>query len=158
MNKKQLFNDFINENIDNAYRFAYTYAKNQPDAEDILNDSVLKAVKAINNLKNPEKIKPWFYRIIANTAITFLADRKKMIFTDFSESEALLKTEDDYSASSVESIIKNLPEKYKTIVVLRFCEDMQIADIARVLSLNENTVKTRLYSALKKLKMEDIYE
>lgn len=157
MNKKQLFNDFINENIDNAYRFAYTYAKNQTDAEDILNDSVLKAVRAINNLKDTAKIKPWFYRIIANTAITFLANRKKTVFTDFSENETLLKTEDDYSAASVESIIRNLPEKYKTIVVLRFCEDMQIADIAKVLNLNENTVKTRLYSALKKLETEDIY-
>lgn len=44
MSKKRLFSEFISENIDNAYRFASTYTKNQEDAEDIVSESIIKAL------------------------------------------------------------------------------------------------------------------
>lgn len=53
MKKKQLFEKFITENIDNAYRFAFTYTKNRSDAEDVVNESVLKAISSIESLKTP---------------------------------------------------------------------------------------------------------
>ncbi len=154
MSKKQLFKNYITENIDNAYRFAYTYAGNREDAEDIVSESVIKALKSIDGLKNTEKIKPWFYRIIANTSIDFINSRNRIIRSDLSEAENVLGTEDDYSRFTVDSIIESLDEKYKMIVILRFCEDMTIKEIGKVLNLNENTVKTRLYSAMKQLEIE----
>ena len=47
-----------------------------------------------------------------------------------------------------------LPEKYKTVVILRYFEDMKIEEIAEVLDENINTIKTRLYSAIKKLNIQ----
>ena len=52
-------------------------------------------------------------------------------------------------------VFKRLDEKYRSVIVLRFFEDMPIKDIAYILNVNENTVKTRLYTALKILK-EDL--
>lgn len=62
MNKKQLFENYLMENIDSAYRFAYTYAKNREDAEDIVNESVVKAIKSINQLQMPKYIKPCYIK------------------------------------------------------------------------------------------------
>ena len=60
MNKKRLFSKFISENIDNAYRFAFMYTKNQEDAEDIVSESIIKALKSVNSLKCDEYMKTWF--------------------------------------------------------------------------------------------------
>ena len=56
MTNKQLFETYISEHINRIYRFAYTYTKNQEEAEDVVNESVLKALKAINSLRNPNQI------------------------------------------------------------------------------------------------------
>ena len=50
MEKKQLFETFITQNLDGAFRFAYTYMKNKEDAEDVVNESVIKALRSIRSL------------------------------------------------------------------------------------------------------------
>ena len=154
MKKTSLFENYINENIDAAYRFAFTYAKNKEDAEDILNESVVKALRSINSLRDPEKIKPWFYRIIANTALTHIKSRQKIVYLEYEDMENLDSVTDDYSNLNFNELIEKLDPKYKSIIVLRFFENMTIQEVASVLALNENTVKTRLYKALKMLRVE----
>jgi len=70
MTNKQLFETYITQNIDSAYRFAYSYTKNREEAEDAVNESVIKALKSLHTLKSPEYLGTWFYRIIVNTALT----------------------------------------------------------------------------------------
>ena len=154
MNKANMFEKYITENIDAAYRFAYTYTKNKEDAEDILNESVIKALRSIHTLKDPEKIKPWFYRIISNTALTHLKKQQKIVYLSDEEMESLDVVTDDYSQLDLQSLLDVLEPKYKSILVLRFFEDMTIPEVADVLGINENTVKTRLYKALNLLKIE----
>ena len=154
MKKTSLFENYINENIDAAYRFAFTYAKNKEDAEDILNESVVKALRSINSLRDPEKIKPWFYRIIANIALTHIKSRQKIVYLEYEDMENLDSVTDDYSNLNFNELIEKLDPKYKSIIVLRFFENMTIQEVASVLDLNENTVKTRLYKALKMLRVE----
>lgn len=162
MNKRRLFEEYIKENIDNAYRFALVFTRNRFDAEDVVSESVIKALKSVDKIRNVSKIKPWFYRIIKNTAIDNLNKRSaaesKIISADFSENENAVSADDDYSEMNVKSIINSLNEKYRAIVVLRFCENMTLKEIAKTLEISENTVKTRLYAALRKLgeEKEDI--
>lgn len=154
MKKKQLFENFITQNVDYAYRFAYSYTKNQQDAEDVVTESIIKALKSINSLKNDKMIKTWFYRIIINTALTQLKREKKIIYMDEGLPDKYDVIFDDYSNINFEQIIEKLDSQYKSIIVLRFFEGMKISEIAEVLQINENTVKTRLYKALKMLKMD----
>ena len=60
---------------------------------------------------------------------------------------------DKYEDIDLQRALDQLPEKYRTIIVLRYFEDMKIGDIAQILDENENTIKTRLYNALAKLKI-----
>ncbi len=150
--KRQLFEEYITKNIDSAYRFAYTYVKNTADAEDIVNESVAKAISSLNSLRNTKYIKTWFYKIISNSAINFLHYKKRYVYIEDSISK--MSCEDDYSDISFNSIINILDIKYREIIVLRFLEDMPIKEIADILGINENTVKTRLYRGLKILKVD----
>ena len=154
MNKKQLFENYLMQNVDSAYRFAYTYTKNREDAEDIVNESVIKAIKSIHHLQKPEHIKPWFYKIVANTALTYLKRKSRISYLDDENLTDTDETEDDYSKLTFNSLIEKLDVKYKSIVVLRFLEDMPLSEISQILDMNENTVKTRLYKALKLLKVD----
>lgn len=153
MNNRQSFEKYISENLDAAYRFAYICTKNREDAEDVLNESVIRALKGINNLKDRRYIKTWFYRIIINTSSSYLKKNRSTVPLEY-ESYMPYGRNDDYSALTVDSLIRTLDEKYRSIIILRFCEDMPIKDIAKILNENENTVKTRLYTALRILKKE----
>ena len=154
MNKKQLFENYLTRNIDGAYRFAYTYTKNREEAEDIVNESVIKAIKSIHHLQMPEHIKPWFYKIIANTSLTHLKRKYKISYLGYENFTGTEGIEDDYSELTFNNFIEKLNIKYKSIIVLRFLEDMSLSEISQTLDINENTVKTRLYHALKLLKID----
>ena len=154
MKKTNMFEKFMDDNIDAAYRFAFTYAKNKEDAKDILNESVVKALRSLHTLKDPDKIKPWFFTIIARTALNQIKSRQKIVFMEQRDMETLETVTDDYSNMDFAQLIACLDPKYKAILVLRFLEDMTIADTAQILGLSESTVKTRLYKALELLKAE----
>ena len=68
---------YIIENQNKFYRLAFSYAQNQEDALDIVQNAVLKALDHYESLKNYDAIKTWFYRILVNESIYFLKKNKK---------------------------------------------------------------------------------
>lgn len=156
MNKKQLFEQYITnkDNLDQAYRFAFIYTKNQQDAEDVVSESVIKALRSIHKLKNTQYLKTWFYKIIINTALSQIQKSKKIVSIDYEALEDFPSTTDDYSNITFTQMIEHLDKNYRVIIVLRFFEKLQIKEIASLLDINENTVKTRLYRALELLKID----
>ena len=79
MDMKKLFEQFVKDNFDKAYRFAYTYTRDHHDAEDVLNESLLKAWKSIGSLRDEKNMRAWFYKIISNTALTYLKKQGSLI-------------------------------------------------------------------------------
>lgn len=154
MSNRQLLEKFITENLDNAYRFAYSYTKNSQAAEDVLSESVIKALSAIDTLKNKEFLKTWFYRIIINTAISRIRSEQKIIYIDSKDTDIYEKTFDDYSHITLNEFIEKLDEKYKTVIILRYFEDMTLEEISKITGENLSTVKSRLYRGLKILRTE----
>ncbi|MFS0657974.1 RNA polymerase sigma factor [Niallia alba] len=146
---------FIMDNKASFYRFAYSYVRNQEDALDIVQDSIHKALKKQHQLKDISMMKSWFYRIVATTSLDFLRKRKRWHVTDDENLEILASSSvDTYKNLDLEQAINQLPPSYKTIVILRFFEDLKLEEIACILDENINTVKTKLYKALKILRIE----
>ncbi|HHY06745.1 MAG TPA: sigma-70 family RNA polymerase sigma factor [Clostridia bacterium] len=152
---EQELENFVIQEQEKYYRLAYSYVKNADDALDIVQESIYKAVASIDSLKNPGYIKTWFYRIVVNTALDFLRQSKKVVIVEeevlsgFSESKV-----DTYADLDLQRAMEKLPLSYRSIIVLRFFEDLKIEEVAEVLDVNVNTVKTRLYKALEKLRLE----
>lgn len=140
---------------DKYYRLAYSYVKNADDALDIIQESIYKAFSSIDSLKNPSYIKTWFYRIVVNTSLDFLRKRKKEIIVG---EEFLFNCNegeyDSYEDFDLKAALDNLPENYRNIIILRYFEDLKLQEIAEILDENINTVKTRLYTGLKKLRIK----
>ena len=155
--KKQIA-DYIISNKEKYYRVAYSYVKNADDALDIMQESIYKAVAHVDSLQDINYINTWFYRIIVNTSIDFLRKQKKVIPVDNEVLASFVsETNDEYENFDLQKAMDDLPEKYKSVVVLRYFEDLKIEEIAEILNENINTIKTRLYKALKllRIKMDD---
>ncbi|WP_373600999.1 sigma-70 family RNA polymerase sigma factor [Paraclostridium bifermentans] len=152
--KEKKIKDYIVNNQESFYKIAYSYVKNEDDALDIVHDSICKALSKINSLNDIEVVKPWFYKILINSAIDYIRKNNKYITLNQDEFENEYISNDVYSDIDLLQALDKLPEEYKTIIILRYFEDMKIEDIAIVLSQNINTVKTKLYKGLRRLRIK----
>ncbi|RRJ67270.1 sigma-70 family RNA polymerase sigma factor [Paenibacillus oralis] len=155
---ENLFIRYVTENKESIYRLAYSYVKNPDDALDIVQDSIHKAISSIRTIKNPGAMKSWFYRIVVNISLDFLRKQNKVYILDKEVLESVSPgTDDAYHDIDLERALDDLPPKYRSVIVLRYFEDMKIEEISEVLDENVNTIKTRLYQALRllRVKMKD---
>lgn len=152
--KEKKVKDYIVNNQEGFYKVAYSYVKNQDDALDIVHDSICKALSKLDSLKDEEAIKPWFYKILINSSIDYIRKNSKYVTL---EEESLFdeyNSNDTYTDIDLQRALEKLPEEYRVIIVLRYFEDMKINEIANVLSQNTNTIKTKLYTGLRRLKIK----
>lgn len=134
-----------------CYRIAFSYLKNEQDALDVVSESYLKALKNLDKIQDYQFSTTWLVRIVINTAIDHLRKSKKFISTEIAEdysNEEIYSREEIFELSQA---LEHLPTELKTVILLRFFEDLKIAEIAEVLEIPLSTVKHRLYSALEKL-------
>ena len=140
----------ITTNYARYYRLAYSYVNNEADAMDIVQEGAYKAILNSSSVKEPEFIPTWIYRIMINEALHYIKKYKK----PYVELEYVTESsEDSYQDFDLQEALESLEEPDKTIVKLRFFEDMQINQIAEVIDENVNTVKSRLYRSMKKLRI-----
>lgn len=148
---------WIENNQERYYKVAFSYVKNREDALDIIHNAIVKALQSFHTLRNPAYAQTWFYKIFTNECISFLRKNRKVVpledlqmppsaedLTDIHKDEYI----DLYAA------IDKLPPDMKTIVILRFFDDMKYDEIAEITSTNLNTIKSRLRRALKHLKLD----
>lgn len=136
------------------YRMAYMYVKDENDALDIVQETAYRSFKGIRSLKEPQYFKTWLLRIAIHSALDFLRKKEKVtgfepIEADYIEGnfedELLLKI-------NLQDLINRLNEGEKTIVLLKYEEDLTFQEIANLLNMPLGSVKTILYQALKKLR------
>jgi len=146
--------EYIKTHQEQFYRIAYSYVKNQHDALDIVQTSVEKALRASDRIKEPKYLSTWFTRILINTSIDHLRKRKREVPMD--EMDVWMGGVQEKSMDQLDlfDALDVLNPDEKSLVILRFFEDLRFQDMAKVLDMNINTVKTKTYSILKKLRME----
>lgn len=156
MNTEQELVRLIKANKEKYYRVAFTYVKNKEDALDIVHDAIVKALQKINGLHNKEYLETWFYRILINESISFIRKNKSILYLDEIPESQLPATKDidREQYMTLYAAIDHLSPKLKTVVILRFFEDMKFDEIAEITGAKLSTVKARLYKALKILKID----
>ena len=152
--KRTKVEKYIIDNKDSFYRIAYSYTKNEEDALDVVQEAMYKALYSVENIKEVNYIKTWFYKILVRTSIDFI--RKNRKYNNMTDIDIIDETGeyDKYTDLDLRRALEELPIEYKSIIILRFFEDLKIEEVAIILDENVNTVKTRLYTALKKLKLK----
>ena len=149
MGMRQKVEEKLLSNYENYYRLAYSYAKNESDAMDIVQESAYKAMKSYRLVKKEEYISTWIYRIVVNTSLDSLRKHKKEVIGLLEEETSYV---DSYKDFDTLNALAKLEDGDRIIVILRYFEDQKLEDIAEITGNNLSTVKTKLYRALKKLK------
>ncbi len=139
------------EHYDKYYRIAFQYMGNKEDALDVVQESVYKAIVYSSKLKQTEYADTWICRIVINEAKTQLSKKKREIGNDFPEEEA---ANDIYQDMDLQRAMDHLSQEERLLIQLHYYEDMTLADVARTLEMNVNTVKTKIYRTLDKLGLE----
>lgn len=148
--------DYFKEDL---YKIAFAYVKNEEEALDIISETIYAAYMNLKKLKKPQFFKTWLTRILINAAAARLRRSSKIIYTDEYEkidgTDQMRENEFDIAKSiDLYNAIDKLSIKYKNIIILKYFEDMTIAQISQCLNYPEGTIKVYLRRALKKLKIQ----
>ncbi|RPF53195.1 sigma-70 family RNA polymerase sigma factor [Aquisalibacillus elongatus] len=143
-------------------RVVYSYIKDPTEADDITQDVFVDVYEKLNTFKGQSQLRSWIYSIAINKSKDHLrsSQNRKRIYK-----EKVIKLWDnkDDETPEKQSIrlentnqllnkVKQLPVKYREMVVLYYYEDLSLKEIADILSIKVNTAKVRLQRARKKLK------
>lgn len=148
-NMKEKVEQVLLESYHSLYKLAYTYVKNEEDALDIVQESAYKAIKYAGSIREEGYIKTWLWRIVINTSLDYIKKNRKECSIDAIAEKG---KEDEYTDFDTIKMLDLLNDKEKTVINLRFFQEMKLEEIAMMLDSNVSTVKTLLYRSLQKLK------
>lgn len=139
----------LDEYGDSILRMAYAYLHNMSDAEDVLQDTLIKYLQSAPDFENESHEKAWLLRVAANISKNKI-EYNKIRETD--ELEETLVSEQRSDLSFVWEAVKKLPDIYRQVIHLFYYEGYKTAEIARILNLKESSVRTDLKRGREKLK------
>ena len=145
--------EFLLENQQKFYRYAFTYVHSREIAMDMVQNSFLKALEQLPALRNPAAMKTWFYRILTNECLQTLRKYKRESLMEPSDIREEIYLEKAYEPDlELYEAVRKLSPDTQTIIFLHYYEERTLKEISQITGCNLNTVKSRLYAGLKKLK------
>lgn len=151
---KEAFVELMDRNALSMYKVARGILANDADIADAIQNTILICFEKLDTLKKPEYFKTWMIRILINEC------NKQIRYYGRCESREEFSYM-EYQDSSLEEIefkeiLSQIDEKYRLVTILYYIEGYKVMEIAKLLQMNPNTVKTYLHRARKKL--AELYE
>ena len=137
-----------------AFSLLKRMLKNNMEAEEVLQDCFLKAFRALDSFKGESKFSTWFYRIVYNTALTRISQKKRKIENEMNSIDEYmtLQSMNDYNESErkdlsevVNNLVEQLPSKYSLVLNLFYMEGMSCEEISEVMEISAANVKVLLH-------------
>ena len=147
---KEAFVQLIRINKQSMYKAAWVYLRNEQDIADALQNTILSCYEKIQGLREVKYFKTWLIRILINKCNDILRKGKRECSYD------VISEQGDAGMSTAryefEELMNQLDEKYRTVLILYYAEGFKVREIAQLLEMEENTVKTRLSRGRKEVK------
>lgn len=154
------FGYFVSTYQDMALTVAYRICHNRQEAEDIVQESFVRAFHNLHTFRFTSKFSTWFYRIVYNTAVSQL----QTVFynTEFTEYEqtggqylsadadVVTTMEGAERTETISNILDKMPSEESLILTLFYLEENSIKEVAQILSITEANVKVRLHRGRKR--------
>ena len=169
------FEALLMEHLEPAYRLALRLTGTPEDAEDLVQESALRAFRFRHTFQRGTKFKSWFYRIVVNqfytctrrhrnttASLDSLTDSMDNFLFARSAEAGLLRYDADPSANVVARMTEDdvsralaaLPDEFRAVATLYFMEDMSYNEIAEILEVPIGTVRSRLHRARRMLQKQ----
>lgn len=158
------FSTLFRETYDDTYSLALRLVGNAEDANDVVQDTYLRAFRAIRRFRGDAQIGTWLYRITSNAANTLLQRRRNAdhdelatdagVLDDCQERNPEERAENADMRTQLLAALSTLPSKLRSVIVLRDIYDLSHDAIAEQLGISESAAKVRLFRARQKLREE----
>ena len=158
--RKNHFEEQISIVYKELYKFIYSIIKNQNLAEDILQQTLMKAYEKFDTIQDIKKFKSWIFTIAKNESLSCIRKYNREIPSEDTYLELVGGSSEDIPEEllikreikeQVREAIKMLNPVDQEIIYLRYYYDLSLNEIALILNLNENTVKTKHKRAKKQI-------
>lgn len=146
-----LFEEIVKRYQNGLYNFILNIVKNKDDAMDLCQDTFFKAYKSISSYKAKSSFSTWLYRIGFNNSINYLKKNKRMSIVEIeklslkcqnNEHERVEKKE---IKKLIDKIVEDLDTKYKAPIFLFFIENKSYKEIAEIMKIPINSVKSNIF-------------
>ncbi len=166
---ERVFEEEFLPHIDALYTFAYHLTYNEDDANDLVQDTYMKAYRFIDKYQSGTNAKAWLFKILKNAFINqYRRKSKQPTQVDYEDITSYQEGEDDTNyagyadlreemfqnmmGDEVTNAINALPVKFRVAILLCDIEGFTYEEISKILDIPVNTVRTRLHRARKQLK------
>ena len=156
-NKQQRYESLVTALYQDVYRYAYWLCKNQPLAQDLVQETFLRAWRSLDSLQNDKAAKAWLFTILRRENAR-LYERYRPDLVDIDD-QSIAESDNEEPDSKMDrellhNAINRLERDYREPLLLQVVGGFSGKEIADILGLNNNTVMTRLFRARSKLKQE----
>ena len=147
----------VDEASRGGFAIAFDLLGDRAQAEDAVQDALERTLAGFHRLRDPQALPAWFYRVLTNRCITML--RRRRVAAAFARllgtrGEPLAPPAADPDRARLFGALDALPAMQKAAVVLRYGHELSIEEIARLLEVGGETVKTHLKRALARLRAQ----
>jgi len=163
---EEAFAEIVKIYLDQIYNFVYRLAGDRDAAEDLAQETFVKAWKNLKKFDQKRNFRTWIFTIAKNTTYDWLKKKKEIPFSTFTdeEGESWLENVADENilpdeilarsdlAEEMEKILEKIPVHYRAILLLHYKEDFSLHEIAEILGEPYNTIKSRHQRGLGKMK------
>ena len=165
---EQAYTELVNRYRDKLMTFVYRFENDMEQAEDIIQDTMLKLYTHKHYYRNIAKFSTWIYTIAGNLAKTELRKRKNRKVTNISqmgpedrdyelpsvapETDEVVQSE--YIEKKIQAAIQNLPLHFRTVTILRDIQELSYEEISKIVEVPLGTVKSRINRARLQLQKE----
>lgn len=156
VDRREAFGRLAAAELGASYQLATRLLGNRGDAEDAVNEAVLRAWESFDGLRDRGAFRPWLTRIVVNVCRNDLRHRRVLRIDPIGDDDrAAVEAIDDGSLrDGVARALDRLDPEQRVVVVLRYWYDLRVDDIARLLGVPSGTVKWRLHTANRRIKAE----
>ncbi|MFC3810660.1 sigma-70 family RNA polymerase sigma factor [Lacihabitans lacunae] len=165
----RVFDKEFMPHIDSMYNFAFRLTNDEDDANDLVQDTYLKAYRFINSFQEGTNAKAWLFRILKNSFINdYRKKSKEPSKVDYQEVEAVYNSNEDAEFESTSDLrieavqdligdevamaLNGLPVDFRTVIILCDIEGFTYEEMAKILDIPIGTVRSRLHRARNLLK------
>ena len=145
----QAFEDLVRRHQTMVFSIAWHFLRNRAHAEDVAQDVFLELYQRLAQIESPSHLTHWLRRVTVNRCIDQTRRRKpEMALEDVAEPRAASAGSDPLLSEQLRKSVASLPERRRAVVILRYQEGLNLAEISEVLDMPLNTVKSNLQRSL----------
>ena len=157
--QREAFGIIVRQYSEQLYWKIRNIVQDHDDANDVVQNSLIKAWQGLGSFHGDSKLLTWLSRIAINESLDFLRRQKNMVTMSTDDEEtgvANTLMADDYfdgdeTEAQLQQAIAQLPEVQRTVFLLRYYDDMKYSDISRQLGTSEGALKASYHIAVKKI-------